>query len=175
VKGSSRVFFGAIATVLLTSCNGHGAATTVVPSPSPLCDASPPSQLEVLYPQPGAKDVPPSADAAYVATTAALPSGNQYDFQVLQSNGVVQYTVNRLGQPITGPGSGFFAVSPASIPQPHAKPSYPNGMYYATLFEYRIGSHRGVTLRWNVAGTGCAVTVVVSRFATSDSKRIPIP
>jgi hypothetical protein len=175
VDGSNCVFFGSVATAaLLTACNGHGVSSAVMPTPAALC-AAPPSQLEVLYPKPGAKNVSPSVSAAYVATSAALPSGNQYDFQVVPSNGVVQYTVNRLGQPSNGPGSGFFSVRSASIPSPHAKPTYPDGIYYATLFQYPIGSHQGVTLRWNVAGTGCAVDVTVSRFATSDSKGIHIP
>jgi hypothetical protein len=174
-EGSSCVFIGTVATAaFLAACNGHGVSSAVMPTPLAVC-ASPPSQLEVLYPKPGAKNVSPSVSAAYVATSAALPAGNQYDFQVVQSNGVVQYTVNRLGQPSNGPGSGFFSVNAASIPSPHAKPSYPNGTYYATIFQYRIGLHQGVTLRWNVAGTGCAVDVTVSRFATGDSKPIHIP
>lgn len=164
MKKSIGVFLGTLATAtLLAGCNNNG-NNVVTPTPGPGC-ANPPYQMEILYPKPGATRVSPSSAVIYVSTTTPLPSGNQYDFQLSQSNGNVQFTTGPGGQPLSGPGSGFYGVSAAQIPSPHNNPTYANPVYYATNF-VPIGPLQSAALMWNDAGTGCTPNVTVSTFAT---------
>ena len=172
MKTSIGVFFGSLATAaLLAGCGNHN-NSNVTPTPGPPC-GSPPYQLEVLYPIPGSSRVTPDIGIpptqVFVSTTKALPGGNQYDFQVSQSNGTVQLSVNNAGQPVASNGSGFYGTNLSAIPNPHANPSYPNAVYYATNFQFPVGPLQTVSLLWNDAGTGCNPTTSVATFTTAVS------
>jgi hypothetical protein len=170
MKRSISVFFGTLATAgLLAGCNGNN-NNTVVPTPGPPC-GSPPYQMELLYPISGASGVSPNVGIPpkqiFVSTTTSLPSNNQYDLQVSQSNGTVQLTVNNAGQPVASPGNGLYATSASQLPPHHATPSYPNPHYYATNFQFPVGPFQTVALMWNDAGTGCTPNITLGTFTTA--------
>ena len=167
MKRSIGVILGTLAAAtLLSACTTNNGNPNVGPTPGTGC-AHPPYQMEVLYPKPGAHHISPTVSGVWVATTTALPSGNQYDFLSSQSNSSSPFpTVNQSGQPVSSPGSGFFSVSSTSIPSPHATPTYPNAQYYETLFSNPIGPLVSVNLYWNDYGTNCTPNVVVSSFTT---------
>jgi hypothetical protein len=169
MKRSLSVFLGTLATAaMLAGCNNGSSSAT--PTAGPPCGAAP-YQMEVLYPIPGSSRVTPDVGIpptqVFVATTTALPGGNQYDFQVSQSNGSVQLSVNNAGQPVASTGSGFYATTLAAIPSPHVTPSYPSPVYYATNFQYPVGPLQTVSLMWNDAGTGCTPNITLATFTTA--------
>lgn len=143
---------------LLTACNGAN-NVSAPPGTGTNC-GGPPNSLEVLYPIPGSRNAPPALGNVYVSTKGQLPPSNSFNFFLSQSNG---------GQTFTGPFSG---ISLSQIPTPHAKPSYPHAIYYASSISgpsgtgYIIGPRQAVTLFWNDAGTGCTPHFKVSSFST---------
>jgi hypothetical protein len=172
MKRSIGVFLGSLASAALLAGCGNNNNNNVAPTPGPPC-GSPPYQMEVLYPIPGSSHVTPNVGIPptqiFVSTTTALPSGNQYDFQVSQSNGSVQLSVNNAGQPVASTGPGFYSTNLSAIPSPHVTPSYPNPVYYATNFQFPVGPLQTVTLMWNDAGTGCTPNYSVATFTTAVS------
>ena len=164
MKRTTRALVGLAAAVFLAACNNNNNGGTP-PTTGPNCP-NPPYNLEVLYPKPNALRVNPAVQVFYVATSQALPNGNQYDFIVQQSNGTNQFSVNTQGQPVNGAGSGFFSVSASQIPFPHANPTFPNPQYYASGVPYPIGPVQTVNLIWNDYGTQCNPNTTVSTFST---------
>lgn len=165
MKRSIGVFIGAIAAaVSLAACNNGNNNPGTPPGTGTNC-GNPPYNMEVLYPIPNGK-VSPSIGGVVVAFNKTLPSGNQYDLWVNQSDGSSQFTSNVNGGPVYGPGSGFTTVAYSKIPLPHAKASYPNPQYYLTLFNNPIGPAQAVNLYWNDAGLNCSPNVIVSSFRT---------
>ena len=170
MKQSIGIFFGALAVAAsLSACNNGSSSSG--PTSGPACP-NPPYNLEVLYPRPGAGAVNPAVGGVVVAFSNPLPVGNQYDLQAVQSNGSVQLTVNNQGQPVASAGSGFYGISASQIPNPHATPSYPNAIYYATNFSTPIGPIQTVALMWNDAGTGCTPVDTVATFTTAISSNL---
>ena len=166
MKRSIGVVAGTVAAaVLLAACNNNNSNNPVVPTPGPNCNG-PANSMQVLYPKPGTGSAPPTTQIIYVATNAALVSGNQYDFVASQSNGSTQYTINSGGAPVSASGSGFQSVSASQIPSPHANPSFPNPVYYATILQYPAGPLQTVNLYWNDYGTQCNPNVLVASFTT---------
>lgn len=161
-------FIGILAAVVaLAACNnGNGSA---VPTPPPGYGTNcgkPPYNMEVLYPKPNAKGIPPNVGGIVVAFDHALVAGNQYDLWVNQSNGNAQFTSNASGGPVYGPGSGFTTIAVSKIPAGAAKPTYPNPQYYVTLFSNPIGPSQTVNLYWNDGGLQCNPNFIVSAFRT---------
>jgi hypothetical protein len=138
---------------LLTAC---GPGTTSLPPVTGNSCGGPPVQLEVLFPRPNARRAPGNLGNVYVSTNGQLPNNNQYNFFLKQSNGSSTGT------------SPFFGISKSEIPMPHATPSYPNPVYYASSIpnNYLIGPSQAVSLYWNVFGTGCTPRFLVSSFQT---------
>jgi|SRR5579862_3974061 len=168
MKRSIGVLFTLLAAgAALAGCN-NGNNGNVNPPPIISC-GNPPSNLQVLWPKPGARRVNPiNVTAIYVATKGPLVSGNQYDFQLLGSDSSSQYTVNQSGQPISSPGSGFFSINASQIPIPHASPLPGNTTYYATALTTAVGPVVTFNILWNDAGkANCTPTVLVSSFATN--------
>jgi hypothetical protein len=166
MKRSIGVLFGTLAAAaVLAACNNNNNGGINPPTPGPNCGPGPAS-LEQLYPKPNARGVSPNVAGVVIAVSSPLPSGNMFDFQVVQSNGSVSYTSNTNGGPVYGPGSGFYSISASQIPNPHATPTYPNPVYYATSFTIPIGPLQTVNLYWNDAGTQCTPNVVVGSFST---------
>jgi hypothetical protein len=153
MKRSIGILLAGIAAAALAGCN-NGNNNNPIPTPGPGC-GNPPYQLQVLYPRPGAHNVPPTVAGVYVSTNTALPSGNQYGFVASQSNSYSQDTV-----------VPFSSVSASSIPSPHAKPTYSNPHYYFEPFLTAIGPTITVQLYWNDQGTNCTPNVIVSSFTT---------
>ncbi len=162
-KSIGALFALAAAAGALTACNGN----VYSPGPSPTSGPTgncggPPSanQMEVLYPIPGTRQAPAALGNIYVSTKGSLPSSNQFDFYLSQSNGSSTYT-------------GLFAgISQSQIPTPHAKPTYPNPVYYASAIagpygsSYIIGPKQAVSLFWNDLGRYCTPHFLVSSFRT---------
>jgi hypothetical protein len=142
---------------VLAACNGNNNSTP--PGTGSNC-GGPPNQLEVLFPAPGSTSAPPQLNNVYVSTNNQLPSSNSFNFFLTQSNGNQTFT------------SQFFGINPKAIPSPHATPSYPNPVYYASSLpvSYFIGPVQVVTLFWNDGGTGCNPHVPVSSFTTATSR-----
>jgi hypothetical protein len=138
---------------LLAACNSGN--NSVPPGTGTAC-GNPPNQLELLEPIPGSRNANPALGALYVATKGPLPPSNQYNFQIVQSNGSSTYT------------STFYSISASQIPSPSATPSYPNPTYYATSLpsSYIIGPGQSVSLLWNDGGTGCTPRSQVASFRT---------
>lgn len=149
--GALFAFFTAAS--LLTACNGGN--TSPPPGTGTNC-GGPPNQLEVLYPIPNSRSAPGNLGNIYVSTNAQLPSGNQFNFALVQSNGSSTGT------------STFFGISKSQIPTPHANPTYANAVYYATSIaaSYVIGPSQSVSLYWNIFGSGCNAHFLVSSFRT---------
>jgi hypothetical protein len=161
-KSIGALFALAFAAGLLAACNGSNGFTS---GPSPTASPSgncggPPSNLEVLYPIPNSRNAPPSLGNIYVATNGALPPSNSFDFYLSQSDGSATFT---------GP---FTGISESQIPTPHAKPSYPSPVYYASAIagqygsSYIIGPDQAVVLLWNDGGRNCIPHFQVSAFRT---------
>lgn len=147
------------AATLLAACNGNN--VTAPPGTGTNCGGPPSSnQLEVLFPIPNSHNAPPALGNIYVATKGQLPPSSSFNFFLAQSSGASTFTLP------------FFGISKSQIPTPHANPSYPNAVYYASTIEgpsgsnYIIGPDQAVTLLWNDAGTGCNPHVQVSSFRT---------
>jgi hypothetical protein len=149
---------------MLAACNGNnGFGPGPAPSSGPNgnCGGPPSSnQLEVLYPEPGSHKAPPGLGNIYISTKGQLPSSNQFNFFLSQSNGSSTFT-------------GLFAgISESQIPTPHAKPSYSNPIYYASAIagpygsSYSIGPSQSVSLFWNDGGRNCAPHFLVTSFRT---------
>ena len=166
MKRSIGVFVGAVAAaVTLAACNNGNNNNNLPPGTGTNC-GNPPYNMEVLYPKPNGHGLAPNVGGVVVAFNRALPSGNQYDLWVNQSNGGKQFTSNVNGGPVYGPGSGFTTVAYSKIPNPHANATYPNPQYYLTLFNSPIGPAQAVNLYWNDAGLNCTANVIVSSFTT---------
>lgn len=166
MKRSIGVIVGALAAaVTLAACNNGSNNNNIPPGGGTNC-GSPPHNMEVLYPKPNAGKVAPNVGGVVVAFNQPLPSGNQYDLWVNQSNGQAQYTVDNNGFPIYGMGSGFYKFNSSKIPTPHANPTYPNAVYYATNLTKPLGPAQAVNLYWNDAGLACTANVIVSSFTT---------
>jgi hypothetical protein len=172
MKRTLFAFFGTLASAALLAGCGNNNNNNVAPTPGPPCGTAP-YQMEVLYPIPGSSHVTPNVGIPptqiFVSTTTPLPSNNQYDFQVSQSSGTVQLSVNNAGQPVASPGNGFYATNLSAIPSPHVTPSYPNPVYYATNFQFPVGPLQTVSLMWNDAGTGCTPNITLATFTTAVS------
>jgi hypothetical protein len=104
--------------------------------------------------------LPPGLGNIYISTKGQLPSSNQFNFFLSQSNGSSTFT-------------GLFAgISESQIPTPHAKPSYSNPIYYASAIagpygsSYIIGPSQSVSLFWNDGGRNCAPHFLVTSFRT---------
>lgn len=149
---------------VLAACNG---ANNGFPGPGPTqgptgnCGGPPSSnQLEVLYPIPNSKNAPAGLANIYVSTKGQLPPSNEFDFLLSQSNG---------NSTFTGP---FTGINESQIPKPHATPSYPNAVYYASAIagpsgsSYVIGPNQAVDLFWNDGGRNCIPHFLVSTFRT---------
>ncbi|HEY1881737.1 MAG TPA: hypothetical protein VGG51_01690 [Candidatus Cybelea sp.] len=146
---------------VLTACNGGNSINTPPPGTGSNCGGPPTSShLEVLYPIPNSKNAPKALGNIYVSTKGQLPPSNSFNFLLAQANG---------GQTFTGP---FTGISESKIPPQHAKPSYPNPVYYASVIAgpygstYIIGPSQAVSLFWNDGGTGCTPHFLVSSFRT---------
>jgi hypothetical protein len=145
----------------LVACNGSNGIVGPSPTATPSGNCGrPPNQMEVLYPIPGSHNVTPALPAIYVATNGSLPVSNDYDFYLSQSSGAFTYT-------------GLFTpISASQIPTPHAKPSYSNPTYYASVIAgpsgstYIIGPDQAVSLLWNDGGRNCSPFYVVASFRT---------
>jgi len=138
---------------LLTACNSG--TPSAPPGTGSNC-GGPPNQLEVLFPIPNSRRAPGNLANVYVSTNGQLPSNNSYNFFLVQANGSSTGT------------SPFFGISKSQIPTPHANPTYPNPIYYATSIpsSYIIGPSQSVSLYWNIFGSGCAPHFLVSSFRT---------
>jgi hypothetical protein len=166
MKRSIGVFLGAIAAAAtLAACNNSNNNPGTPPGTGTNC-GNPAKNMEVIYPKPNAKSVPPNVGGVIVAFNGSLPSGNMYDLWINQSNGNSQYTVNSNGGPVYGPGSGFYTIKASQIPSPHANPTFANPSYYATNFSSPIGPAQAVNVYWNDAGINCNPNVIVSSFRT---------
>jgi len=157
MKKPIGALFALLATAgFLAACN-NGSSSSAPPGTGTNC-GGPPNQLEVLYPIPGSTSAPPALGNVYVATNGSLPPSNLFNFFLVQENGGSTFT------------STFFGISKSQIPTPHATPSYPNAIYYASSFptSYYIGPAQAVSLFWNDGGTGCTPHVLVSSFTTSN-------
>jgi hypothetical protein len=164
MKRSIGVLFATIAAAaILAGCN-NGNNNNIPPGTGTNC-GNPANNMEVLYPKPNGK-VSPNVGGVVVAFNGSLPGGNLYDLWVNQSNGQSQFTQSGNGGPIYGPGSGFYSINANQIPNPHANPTYPNPVYYATNFTNVIGPAQAVNLYWNDAGLNCNPNVIVSSFRT---------
>jgi hypothetical protein len=142
---------------LLTACYGSNGVNTP-PGTGTNCGGPPSAnQLEVLYPIPGTRHAPDALGNIYVSTKGQLPPNNQFNFFLVQANGFSTFT------------SVFFGISKSKIPLPHANPSYPNPVYYASSLpaSYIIGPAQSVSLFWNNGGTGCTPHFLVSSFRTT--------
>jgi hypothetical protein len=142
------------AALLLSACNGSN--NNVAPPGTGQNCGGPPNNLEVLYPIPNSRNASPSLGNIYVSTKGQLPPSNSFNFLLSQSNGGTTFT-------------GIFGgVSLSQIPSPHATPSYPNPVYYASSLppSYLIGPSQAVSLFWNDGGTGCTPHTLVSSFKT---------
>jgi hypothetical protein len=147
----------AVAGSLLAACNGGNAYNNVPAGTGNNCGGPPgANQVEVLYPKPGWKKAPPGLGTIYISTKGQLPAGSQYNLFLSQSNGGFSAT------------SIFFGTSKSKLPTPHAEPSYPNPVYYATSLppSYIIGPAQSVSVLWNIAN-GCTPRFQVSSFTTS--------
>lgn len=152
----------------LTNCSKfdvQGSAMPASPSASQLASRGcgpPPStlELEVLFPEPGARNAPPSLANIYIATKVRVPAKNEFDFFLTQSDGDSTFT---------GP---FVRISGSEVPEPHSKPKYAHAKYYASAVSgphgssYLIGPNQRVKLAWNDGVMKCRPNVVVSRFRT---------
>jgi hypothetical protein len=143
----------------LAACNGGYSNPAPPPGTGQNC-SGPPNQLEVLYPIPGTRNASPALGNIYVATNGQLPPSNSYNFFLSQSNGSSTFT-------------GLFSgISKSQIPAPHANPTYPNAVYYASAIAgpygsgYVIGPHQSVSLLWNISGSGCNPHFLVASFRT---------
>jgi hypothetical protein len=157
-----------VAVAFLVGCNNAN-NPYYVPTPPPPGGScgKPANNLEVLYPRPGGRRVNPAVTTVYLSTQKPFQSGNSYDFIASLSNNTSEPTVNNAGQPVSGPGSGFYPVTAAQIPNPHANPTYKNPIYWATNFNYgAIGPSLTVQLLWNDYGTNCNPNNVMSTFTT---------
>jgi hypothetical protein len=143
----------------LAGCNNGYSNPAPPPGTGQNC-SGPPNQLEVLYPIPGTRSASPALGNIYVATKGQLPPSNSYNFFLSQSNGSSTFT------------GTFSGISKSQIPNPHANPSYPNAVYYASAIAgpygsgYVIGPHQAVSLLWNIAGSGCNPHFLVASFRT---------
>jgi hypothetical protein len=165
MKRSIGVIIGTLAAaVSLVACNNNS-STSPIPTPNGTNCGNPANNMEVLYPIPNGKAAP-NVGGVVVAFDQTLPSGNQYDLWINQSNGSAQYTVNQNGAPVYGMGSGFYSISVSNIPNPHKNPTFANPVYYATNFTSPIGPAQAVNVYWNDAGLGCNPNVIVSSFRT---------
>ena len=157
MKNSIGVLFTILAGAgLLAACNN--ATVSAPPGTGSNCGGPPSSnQLEVLYPAPNSTNAPANLQNIFISTKGSLPANNQFNFQVVPSNGLSVFT------------SLFQGASASQIPKPHATPSYSNPTYYvASLpYGYTIGPSQTVNLYWNDGGTGCTPHVLVSTFSTS--------
>jgi hypothetical protein len=157
---SSIGAFAALCAVaaLLAACNG-GNNVSQPPGTGTNC-GGPPNSLQVLYPIPNSKGIPPGLGNIYVSTKGQLPSNNFFNFLLDTSNGSSWFT------------GTFTGISLKQIPMPHATPSYPNPIYYASSVTGPSGSYgpigpnQVVDLFWNDGGTGCTPNFVVSAFKT---------
>ncbi|HZV77827.1 MAG TPA: hypothetical protein VFF63_08735 [Candidatus Babeliales bacterium] len=153
-KTIGALFISLAAAGFLAACNS-GSSSSAPPGTGTNC-GGPPNQLEVLYPIPGTTSAPAALGNIYVSTSGSLPPSNSFDFFLVQENGGSTFT------------STFFGISKSQIPLPHASPSYPNAVYYASSLpsSYFIGPAQAVSLYWNDGGTGCTPHVLVSSFST---------
>jgi hypothetical protein len=166
-KSIGALFVLTMAAATLAACNG---GNVYGPSPSPTSGPSgncggPPNQLEVLFPIPGTHKAPIALGNVYVSTKGTLPPSNSFDFYLTQSNGSSTFT---------GP---FTGISKSQIPSPHASPSYPGAVYYASAIagpygsSYIIGPDQAVSLLWNDGGRNCVPHFLVSSFSTKGSSQ----
>jgi hypothetical protein len=148
---------------MLTPCNGNNGVPGPGPTGGPTGNCGgPPStnQLEVLYPIPGTRKAPQALGNVYVSTKGTLPPSNDFDFYLSQSDGSSTFT---------GP---FVGISLSAIPPPHATPTYPNAVYYASAIagpygsSYIIGPGQAVSLFWNDGGRNCLPHFLVTSFRT---------
>lgn len=161
-KSIGALFVLAASAGMLAACNG---GNSIGPGPGPTsgptgnCGA-PPNQMEVVSPIPGSRKVSPNLGNIYVATKTALPPSNLFNFFIAESNGSSTYT---------GP---FAPIAGSQLPQSHAKPSYPNPIYYASAIVGPYGSapwlspDQAVTVLWNDGGRTCTPHTVVVSFHT---------
>jgi len=161
MKSSISAFAAVLAAVaVLAACNGSNNSTSAPPGTGTNC-GGPPNQLEVLYPAPNSKGAPPGLGNIYVSTKGQLPPSNFFNFLLATSSG---------GSWFTGT---FTGISAKQIPTPHATPSYPNAVYYASSITGPSGSYgpigpdQVVDLFWNDGGTGCTPHFLVSAFKTA--------
>jgi hypothetical protein len=136
------------AMLLLTACNNsstnnNGFGTNC---------GGPANGMQLIHPINGASKVNPAIQGIFVATTSALPIGNQYNFLIVQSSGAQQFTSN-------------FARYTGTIPSPHASPP-PGSTIYETIIPQPIGPLQSSNLYWNDGGTGCTPNVIVGSFTT---------
>jgi hypothetical protein len=137
------------AILLLTACNNNsnnnnnGFGTNC---------GGPPSGFQLLHPINGSSKVNPAIPGIFVATSGALPIGNQYNFLLVQSSGAQQFT-------------STFAHYSGAIPSPHASPP-PGSTIYETVIPQPIGPLQSSNLYWNDGGTGCTPNVIVGSFTT---------
>lgn len=155
----------AAGTGLLSACGRGELQSSPLPASIPEVSTAascgrPPKSFQVLFPIPKTKRAPPFLNALYVSTKTALPKGNQFAFKLTQAGGksVLSQT--------------FIRVDKSQIPQPHARPKYPNPKYYASSVlgaygsSYVIGWDRKVKLLWDNRAKKCAPDFVVSTFKT---------
>jgi hypothetical protein len=165
MKTSIGALFVLATAGMLAACNGNNNG---LPGPGPTQAPSgncggPPSanQLEVVYPIPGTRKAPDGLPNIYVATKGGLPPSNQFDFFLVQSNGLSTYT-------------GVFAqINVSQVPTPRAKPKYPNPTYYASAIagpygsQWIIGPSQAVSLFWNDGGRNCTPHSLIASFRTT--------
>lgn len=141
---------------VLAACNGSNGSNTP-PSGSGSNCGGPPSanQVQVLYPEPGATNVPPGIGAIYISSKGQLPSGNQYNLALVTSPSV------QIGTSL------FVGVSASKIPTPHATPSYSNPTYYASSLgpSVVLGPNLSVSVFWSIANA-CTPRTQISSFTT---------
>jgi len=167
IRGFRYVLSSCVAAALLAGCGGSqppigapGAMpqSAAIAAPADRSCGSPPESLdlEVLYPEPNARNVPPNLADVYVSTRMKIPSHDDFDFYFTQSNGARAFT------------SAFFSVEKSQVPVPHAKPRYPNPDYYASSLppNWVIGLNQKVKLFWNRDGADCHPDFLVSEFKT---------
>jgi hypothetical protein len=156
MKKTIGALFVLITAGALAACNGNN--VNAPPGSGGNCGGPPSSnQLEVLWPIPNSKNASPTLGNVYVSTKGSLSPGSQFNLFFVQSNGNSTFT------------SIFFGSSAARIPTPHAKPTYPNPVYYATSLPPSyppVGPAQAVSLLWNDAGTGCTPHVQIATFRT---------
>jgi hypothetical protein len=159
MKKSIGALFMILAAVL-AACNGNNG--TSPPSGSGSNCGGPPgsNQVEVLYPEPGATNVPPGIGTLFISTKGQLPPGNQYNLAL------------SLGPSALLGTSVFFGTNASKIPTPHATPSYSSPTYYATTLgpSTIIGPNVAVSVLWSIANA-CTPRDAISSFTTGSSAR----